>query len=986
MSDLFDEGGEQRQTVAEPRRSRALIITAGILVLGFFALTTFSAFWTNRVWYDVTGFSDVFSTLLWTRIGLFLAFGGLMGLVAGATMYLAFRFRPLYRLPSPEQSGLDRYREVVTPIRVWLTIAVSVLLGLFAGTSASGQWREFLLWRNGVPFGSKDAYFNRDIGFYVFDLPWFHYLVDSAMAFAVVAFLMAALVHYLYGGIQLQTRGDRLSGAAQVQLSVLLGLFVLAKGADYWLDRFDLVNDKGSLITGMTYTGENAVLPAKNILMGIAVICAVLFFLNVWRRTWILPSVGLALLALSAVLLGMIWPALVQQFRVNPSEPDREAPYIAANIEATRAAYDLADISVEPFSSQSSAATSELSALASETATVPLVDPQIVNRTFEQVQQVRAYYSVAPVLDVDRYEIDGTDRALVLGVRELDQDGISGDSKNWSNLHTVYTHGNGVIAAYANQRGQDDGSERTDLQWAEGQQAGEDALDSLYPDGYEDRVYFGELSPSYSVVGKPSEDSPSVELDLGNAASDDEGQTTTYDGAAGVPVGDLFSKVMFAVRYGEPNFLLSGRVHENSSVLYNRTPRERVEKVAPWLTVDADPYPAVIDGRIQWILDGYTTTDRYPLSERESVDTMLDDSLTPDTTFGTLPTDEINYMRNAVKATVDAYDGTVTLYEWDETDPILKAWRSAFPGTVQDRDQIPDSLMEHLRYPEDLFKVQRYHFARYHVTNPGDFYQANDRWLVPEDPYDASTYQPPYRLFVDDPTAPGGEAWSLTSVYVPRDKDNLAAFVSVNSDATSDDYGQIKALQLPNEQTPGPGLIANQMANSDNVRQELLAFNAGEAKPTFGNLLTLPVGDGLMYVQPVYAVRQLSDSTYPILQFVIVSYGNKVGIGSTLLDALGDVLGVDPSAPPETPPSGDGNNGDGNGDGDGDGNGADPGTPQEQIASLFQRAQTAFEKADAAFQNGDTITWAEQTEKGRTLFERAVRLFDAGQTGGATEE
>jgi len=983
VSDLFDEGGEQRQTVAEPRRSRALIITAGILVLGFFALTTFSAFWTNRVWYDTTGFSDVFSTLLWTRIGLFLAFGGLMGLVAGATMYLAFRFRPLYRLPSPEQSGLDRYREVVTPIRVWLTIAVSILLGLFAGTSASGQWREFLLWRNGVPFGSKDAYFNRDIGFYVFDLPWFHYLVDSAMAFAVVAFLMAALVHYLYGGIQLQTRGDRLSGAAQVQLSVLLGLFVLAKGADYWLDRFDLVNDKGSLITGMTYTGENAVLPAKNILMGIAVICAVLFFLNVWRRTWILPSVGLALLALSAVLLGMIWPALVQQFRVNPSEPDREAPYIAANIDATRAAYDLEDISVEPFSSQSSAATSQLSALASETATVPLVDPQIVNRTFEQVQQVRAYYSVAPVLDVDRYEIDGTDRALVLGVRELDQDGISGDSKNWSNLHTVYTHGNGVIAAYANQRGQDDGSERTDLQWAEGQQAGEDALDSLYPDGYEDRVYFGELSPSYSVVGKPSEDAPSVELDLGNAASDDEGQTTTYDGAAGVPVGDLFSKVMFAVRYGEPNFLLSGRVHDNSSVLYNRTPRERVEKVAPWLTVDADPYPAVIDGRIQWILDGYTTTDRYPLSERESVDTMLDDSLTPETTFGTLPTDEINYMRNAVKATVDAYDGTVTLYEWDEADPILQAWRSAFPGTVQDRDQIPDSLLEHLRYPEDLFKVQRYHFARYHVTNPGDFYQANDRWLVPEDPYVAGTYQPPYRLFVDDPTVPGGEAWSLTSVYVPRDKDNLAAFVSVNSDATSEDYGQIKALQLPNEQTPGPGLIANQMANSDNVRQELLAFNAGEAKPTFGNLLTLPVGDGLMYVQPVYAVRQLSDSTYPILQFVIVSYGNKVGIGSTLLEALGDVLGVDPNAPPEIPPSG---NGDGDGKGNGDGNGGDPGTPQEQIASLLQRAQTAFEKADAAFQEGDTITWAEQTEKGRTLFDRAVRLFDAGQSGGATEE
>ncbi len=250
---------------------------------------------------------------------------------------------------------------------------------------------------------------------------------------------------------------------------------------------------------------------------------------------------------------------------------------------------------------------------------------------------------------------------------------------------------------------------------------------------------------------------PTVELDLGNASSGEEGSLTTFDGATGVQVDNIFSKLMFAVRFGEPNFLLSDLVHDNSQVLYNREPRERVERAAPWLTVDSDPYPAVIDGRIVWILDGYTTTDRYPLAERESVDTMLDDSLTPETTFGTLPTDEINYMRNAVKATVDAYDGTVNLYAWDESDPMLEAWRNAFPGTVQDRDEIPDSVMEHLRYPEDLFKVQRYQFARYHVTDAGDFYQDNDRWEVPEDPYVDGTYQPPYRLFVDDPSTVGDE-------------------------------------------------------------------------------------------------------------------------------------------------------------------------------------------------------------------------------------
>ena len=916
MSDLFDEGEEQRRTAPEPRRSRALIITAVILVVGFFALTTFAAFWTDRAWFDNVGFSGVFTTLIWTRIGLFAAFGGLMGLFVGLNMYLAYRFRPLYRPPSPEQSSLDRYREVVTPIRLWLTIGVSVLLGLFAGTSASGQWRQYLLWSNGVPFGSQDVYFERDLGFYVFDLPWLHYVVDSAMAFAVVALMVAALVHYLYGGIQLQARHDRLSGAAQAHVSVLLGVFVLAKAVDYWLDRFDLVNDQNSLITGMTYTGENAVLPAKNILLGISVICAVLFFLNVWRRTWMLPSMGLALLVLSSILLGMIWPAIIQQFSVNPSEADKEAPYIEANIDATRAAYDVEDIEVEPFTSETAPTDRTLAQLATETSTVPLVDPQVVNRTFEQVQQVRAYYSVAPVLDVDRYEIDGTDRALVLGVRELDQDGISETNRNWTNLHTVYTHGNGVIAAYANQRNESDTGESNEVQWAEGQQSDEDALGSLDPDGYEDRVYFGEQSPDYSVVGKTGEDAQDVELDLGDAENADEGQTTTYDGAGGVGVGNLFSQLMFGLRFGEPNFLLSGRVHENSQVLYHREPRERVEKVAPWLTVDADPYPAVIDGRIVWILDGYTTTDRYPLSQRESFETMIDDSLATDNTFGTLPTDEINYMRNAVKATVDAYDGTVNLYAWDESDPVLETWRNAFPGTVQDKADIPDEVMEHLRYPEDMFKVQRYQFARYHITDPGDFYRGSDRWEVPQDPYLETAYQPPYRLFVDDPVVEGGEAWSMTSVYTPFDKDNLASFVSVNSDATSDDYGRIRALQLPNEQVPGPGLVANEMANAENVRSELLAFNAGEAKPTFGNLLTLPVGDGLMYVQPVYAVRQLSDSSYPILQFVIVSYGDSVGIGSSLNDALADVLNVDPNTTPITPPDDPGQGGRRRGPGD----------------------------------------------------------------------
>jgi len=326
MSELFDDDPRQPRKAPPPppRRSRALIITAVVLVVGFFALTTVSSFVTDRMWYSAVGYSEVFSTLFWTRAGLFLVFASVMALVVGLNMFLAYRLRPLFRPHSPEQTGLERYREAVTPIRVWLLVGVSLLLGVFAGTSAAGEWRQYLLWRNGTEFGSEDTYFGKDIGFYVFDLPWLHYLVDSAMAFVVVALIMAALVHYLFGGIRLQTSRDRLSGAAQAQLSVLLGLFVLAKAGDYWLDRYDLVHQGGRLISGITYTDDHAVLPAKNILMGIAVVCAILFFLNVWRRTWLLPSMGLALLALSAVLLGLIWPGIVQQFQVDPTEADKE--------------------------------------------------------------------------------------------------------------------------------------------------------------------------------------------------------------------------------------------------------------------------------------------------------------------------------------------------------------------------------------------------------------------------------------------------------------------------------------------------------------------------------------------------------------------------------------------------------------------------------------------------------------------------------------
>lgn len=988
MSDLFDDEPGDVETRRPGSRARALVITGVVLVVAFFTLTTFASIYTDRLWYDEVGYGQVFSTMLWTRVGLFLVFGLFMGAAVAVNMYLAYRFRPLFRIPGGDGS-VDRYRDAVTPIRAWLLAGVATVVGVFAGTSAIGNWRTYLLWRHAEPFGETDAYFDKDIGFYVFSLPWWHYVVDFVMAAAIVAIIATAVVHYLYGGIRLQVQHDRLSGAAQVQFSVLLGIFVLAKGVDYYLDRFDLVTNDNRLFTGMNYTGENALLPARNILMGVALICAVLFFLNIWRRTWQLPSVGLALLVLSAILLGMIWPAIVQNFQVKPTEADKEEQYIQENIDATRNAYGIAE--VQPTNANGVPdEDADPETLASQLDTVPVVDPKQVFETFEQRQQPRLYYSVSSVLDVDRYLIDGEETPLVLGVRELDQSGIDDSDRNWSNLHTVFTHGEGVIAAYANRVSSNVNDPNGRMVWAEGITQG--AENVLSETEFEDRVYFGEQSPDYSVVGKASEDSEDVELGLddvdeteGEEAEDVDDTETTYDGEGGVDVGSTFRQLMYAVKFGETNFLLSGRVNDNSRVLYNRDPVTRVEMVAPWLTVDSDPYPAIVDGRIQWIIDGYTTTDRYPNSERESFESMIDDSLQESTGLQTIPTDEINYMRSAVKATVDAYDGTVNLYAWDEDDPILRTWMSAFPDTVQPKSEIPESLMEHLRYPEDLFKVQRFQLARYHVTDAADFYQGNDRWEVPTDPQASNSQQPPYRFL--NRTDDGVVDWSLTSVFVPRGRGNLASFISVNSDATSDDFGKIELLEMTDEDAAGPGIAANEMQQDEGVRDALRDYVVANTPPVFGNLLTVPVEDGLISVQPVYAVRSNAESSFPILQFVIVRYGSDVGIGRNIPSALADALGVEIDEPD---PNDNGNNGNGNGNNNGN-NGGEDLTLDERIVNALRAADSAFDRADAAQRNGDTEEWALWLERAQDHLARAVELADerdaeAEPTDEATEE
>ncbi len=958
-------------------RSRALAITAVVMVVLFFLLSSFTGIWTDRLWFKSIGYGGVFTKILGTKVLLFVVFGLLFGGFVFANIVAAYRSRPLFRPSSPEQANLDRYREVVEPLRKWIAIGVSLVLALFAGGSASGEWRNFLMWRHDKPFGVKDPYFKKDVSFFVFELPWLHYIVNVAMTATVLGLIAAAVVHYLFGGIRLQAKGDKLTGAAQVQLSVLLGLFVLFKAVDYWLDRFDLTIDQGRRFTGINYTADHAQLPSKNILMFIALICAVLFFANIFRRTWMLPSVGLGLLVLSAILLGALWPGIVYQFQVKPSEPDKEAPYLQRNIEATRSSFGISDTTQQTYNATVSVTRAQLGGAASDLPGVRLIDPARMSQAFEQLQQVRGYYSVPDVLDVDRYPVGGKSRDMVLAVRELDQAGLVTEQRNWANEHTVYTHGYGVIAAFGNNRDAKDQQqppEEDQPAWAEEDLPPNGVLSDI-GDGYEERIYFGEKSPAYSIVGKPA-DTDDIELNIPEPENADDQQTTTYDGEDGVGVGNIFSKFLFALKFGEPNIVLSSRVNSNSKVLYERHPRDRVQKVAPWLTVDGDPYPAVVDGRVLWVLDAYTVTDRYPNAERRSLDEMTADALAPTTSYVTLPTDQVNYMRNSVKATVDAYDGTVTLYKWDE-DPILDVWMDAFPGIVKPKADISPGLLEHLRYPEDLFKVQRNMLAQYHVTDPQTFYKGTDRWDVPQDPSDSANKQPPYRLSVqmpaspDDPDVPKEPTFSLTSVYVPTNRSNLASFMAVDSEATSPDYGKIRILRLPDStQVQGPSQIANAFAADERIQQKLLPIKQN-SRILYGNLLTLPVGSGgaggesLLYVQPVYALRESGEGAYPVLQFVLASFGRNAGYGTTLREAVDDVLGLTPGAEPEPEP--------------------DPGKPDEPITSgsvlsLLRQADAKFAQAETALKAGNLGRYARLNKEAQDLINQALRAAEAAQS------
>ncbi|MGK3089040.1 UPF0182 family protein [Streptomyces sp. WAC01490] len=954
-----DRGGGPtgpRISVGRPsRRVRTLLMTLGVLAVLAMAFVMFAGFWTDWLWYRSVAYSSVFTTTLWTKIGLFLVFGLLMALAIGVNIWLAHRLRPPLSAMSLEQQSLDRYRMSVAPFKKWVLLAVTALIGLIAGASASGQWRTWLMYVNGVPFGTKDPQFKLDVAFYAFDLPWYRFLLGFGFAATVLSLIAAALTHYLYGGLRITSPGARATAAATGHLSVLLGIFVSLKAVAYWLDRYGLAVKSSDFKaadnwTGLRFVDANAYLPAKTILFFIAAICAVLFFATLWRRTWQLPVIGFGLMVLSAILIGGLYPAIVQKFQVQPNEQAKEAPFIQKNIDATRDAYDIDDAVMEDYSGQATTGDdTKLRAAANTAASYRVMDPNVVSPAFQQLQQRRNYYQFPKTLDVDRYKgEDGKEQDTVIGLRELNIQGLP--KRNWINDHFTYTHGYGAIAA----RGTTTGTNPTGSP-----DFTESGLPSTGEFGkYEQRIYYGEKTEQYSIVGGPQK-----ELDY----EEDGEKTTSYEGDSGVSLSNTFNRAAYAVSFSEPQIMYSGAIGDGSRILYNRTPKERVEAVAPWLTIDGDAYPAVVDGRIQWIVDAYTTTNGYPYASRTTLGDTTADSLTTNQRAVVAQQNQVNYIRNSVKATVDAYDGKVKLYEWDTKDPVLKTWRKAFPGTVEDRSKIPQTLMDHLRYPQDLFKVQRELLTRYHVEDPAQFYSGSDAWQVPDDPTNKEPGSvPPYYLSMKMP-GQDQQAFSLTTTFTPRGRPNLGAFMAVNADAASKDYGTMRLLRVTST-VKGPGQVQSELNGNDDVAEFVRNLKGTDSDIEYGNLLTVPLEGGFLYIEPVYT--RGGTQNYPLLRKVAASYGSKIVFENNLGDALNAVFGVDGDAdttPPDpSEPPGDTTK--------------PPATGSDALKKAIADAQKAYEDGEAALKEQDWPAYGKAQDALQEALERAAQ---AQPTGGA---
>ena len=970
-----------------------ITVTALIAIIG--VIYGASIVWTEILWFRQMSATRVILTQWGAHIGLFVL--GL--LVATGLLYFSMAYAYRHRASSTRgqpSASLRAYQEALEPVRRAAFWGVALFFGFTNGARLATEWRTLLQFLNASSFHQVDPQFGLDISFFVFVLPAIKVLVSFLMSVTGIGLAAALVVNYLYGTIRLAPR-PHASKHARLQTGLMAATLSVFIGINYWLGRYELLTQDFGSTHGALYSDINAKLPAHSILAVISFLVAVLFVVAAFRGTWRLPVTGVAVTVVAALILGGAYPALIEQFRVRPNQRTLESPYIQRNIDATLAAYGLDDVDYQTNYDAATTASAGQFDNATLTSQVRLLDPKVITKTVQQLQQSRLYYGFNSGMKVDRYNVGGERRDTVISVRELNLNGLSAEQQTWVNQHTVYTHGFGAVAAYGNQLT----SDGLPSYW-------EQSVPSVGEMGqYEERVYFSPGSPNYSIVGAPEGAAPQ-ELDYPDDTAVGGQVSTTFTGNGGPSVGNTWNKPLYAIKFGSTDLFFSSQTNEASQILYDRDPLLRVAKVAPYLTLEQSAYPAVVDmdgdpstdKRLVWVVDAYTTTNNYPYAQHESLSDATVDSQS--TQMGQyVQNNKINYMRNSVKAVVDAYDGSVRLFRWDETDPILRTWEKIYPGSVEPMSAISGDLMSHLRYPEDMFKVQRNLLATYHVTDASGFYSGGDRWRLAEEtstygdasassssqrvdangnPVSAPTsLQPPYYLTMQMPGQESAE-FSLTSVFVPGGggegrREAMAGFLAVDSETGNtpgqvrEGYGKLRLLALPSSTTvPGPGQVQNKYDSDEKIATQLNLLNQADSTVIRGNLLTLPVGGGLLYVQPVY-VQGTGSASYPVLRSVLTAFGDKVGFAPTLEESLRQLIADDGTSKTPTPSTP-------TGDGGGQPSAPASGDPAAQLSQAVTDAAQAMRDADAAMSKSDWTAYGEA----QTRLHDALTRAEAAQT------
>lgn len=906
------------------RRLRAILIVAAVLLV--LSVSTIVSFYTDLLWFRELKIDDVFWQVLSTKGALVAAFGSAFFVFALANLLIVRRLMPSYvRDPN---DVLDRYRASYLPFLRPIAIGASAFLAFVFAVGAAPAWQRFLLAANAVDFGKVDPQFGRDIGFYVFQLPVAGYAYRWLFSALIIVTLLVAGGHYLTGGIRPQAAAGRFSPAVKAHLSVLLGLIALARAWGYRLDQYTLLYSTRGDVTGASYTDINAELPALKLLVIVSIIGAVLFLVNIRSRGWALPIVGLGLWLLVSIVAKGAFPFIVQRFTVEPDQQQKERPFIQRNIDATREAYGLGGVKTREHPITSDVNAQIVAQNKPTVDNIRLFDPGLLRKVYSQVESLRRYYEFTDV-DVDRYEVSGQKRQVMLSARELELGSLEGLS--WVNSHLFYTHGYGAVASPTNE--------------VEGAGRPRFLVKDIPPDASvpeleikQGGIYFGEYHSDYSVVATGQR-----ELDYGQ---EEGNRYTKYSGKGGVPIDSVVDRLAFAWRFRNVNLLISGLINKDSKIIFDRTIQQRMQKAAPFLGFDGDPYPVITGGRIVWMADAYTSTDMYPYSERVDFAERTMHEGAPSLEGRN------NYIRNSVKVTVDAYDGTMKLYVWDEKDPIIRAWQGAFPSLFTPKDQMPEDLREHVRYPEDIFRIQSHIYRLYHVNDPVDFFAREDQWEIPHDPNKAEgavraqqdEVQPYYVLM----RLPGAaeEQYVLILPMNPRGRRNMVAYLAVSSEP--EDYGTITDFRFPKTKSIfGVEQIYTRINQDPGFSRDKSLLDTGGSRLPFGNLLVIPIGESLMYVQPVFL--EADRNAQPEMKFVAIATQERVVVGKSLQEAL--QLLVQGGGTVVTTPI----------DSEGD----------TDVERLVEQALNHLKAADEAARRGDWATYGREQTAAREALEKA---------------